>query len=157
MKEILILGLGNEILSDDAIGIIALRHIKNKYLNNEKIDFIESAESGISLLDYIIGYKKVLIIDSIFKENEKPGTIEEINISNMQETHYSPKTPHYIGLPFSIKIAHNLHLNVPQFIKVLAMNVADPYTLKENNLTPQVKTSLPFFIAIAYAIIEQWL
>lgn len=157
MKEILILGLGNEILSDDAIGIMALRQIKNRYLNNEKIDFIESAESGISLLDYIIGYQKVLILDSIFKQNESPGTIEEIDISNMKETHYCPKTPHYIGLPYTIKIALNLHLNVPQTIKVLAMNVADPYSLKENNLTPQVAAALPLFIALASAIIEQWL
>jgi len=156
MKEILILGLGNEILSDDAVGILALRELKNKYSNNDKLDFIESAESGLFLLDYIIGYQKVLILDSIYRENEQPGIIEEIDLANLDNGHYSPKSPHYIGLPFTIKIAMNLKLEIPKTIKILAMNVADPYTLSEN-LTPTVKSALPFYIACASAIIEQWI
>ncbi len=156
MKEILVLGLGNEILSDDAIGILAVREVQKIYQNNNKINFVESSESGIALLDYIIGYKKVLILDSILKEDEEPGTIEQIDLPHLEDKNYSPKSPHYIGLPFTIKIAQNLNLDLPETIKILAINIADPYTLGEN-ITPAVKNTFPIYIGMACAIIEQWL
>ncbi|OGF65202.1 MAG: hypothetical protein A2Y62_17705 [Candidatus Fischerbacteria bacterium RBG_13_37_8] len=155
MNKILVLGLGNELLSDDAVGIIALKEIKKKY--EHAIDFIESSESGLSLLDYIVGYKKVLILDSILRENESPGTIEEIDILTMEEQHYSPHSPHYIGLPYTLKLAQYLQLDIPSVIKVIALNVEDPYTLREHTLTPKVAESLPFYIAIASAVLDGWL
>ena len=153
MKDILLLGLGNEILGDDAVGIIALRELQKTY--EDRIDCIESAESGLRLLDYLTGYRKVLILDSIIKEKEAPGVIEEIDIINYEES-YSPKSPHYIGLPYTLKIAKNLNMDLPDSLKVLALNVEDPYTLNQD-LTPAVKNALPYYVAFASAIIDNWL
>lgn len=153
MKKILVLGLGNEFLSDDAIGIIALRKLKEKF--DSIADFQETAESGLALIDYLIGYQKVLILDSIKKNIEDAGTIELIDLKDMEEKNWI-KSPHYIGLPFSLKIAKNLKLKLPKIIKVLAMLVEDPYTIKEG-LTEKVKNSLPFYISLASSIIEKWL
>lgn len=153
MKEILVLGLGNELLGDDAVGIIALRELKQLY--DEKIDLIESSESGLRLLDYILGYRKVLILDSIKKDSEAPGVIEEIDIMNYEEP-YSPKSPHYIGLPYTLRLAKNLNLDLPETIKVLAINVEDPYTINQE-LTQPVKLALPYYVGFASTIIDNWL
>jgi hydrogenase maturation protease len=153
MHEILVLGLGNEILGDDAAGVLALRELQKMYA--EKVDFVESAESGLRLLDYLLGYRKVLVLDSMANDKESPGVIEEIDIINYKES-YSPKSPHYVGLPYTLKLAKNLNLDLPESIKVVALHVLDPYTLQQD-LTPPVKKALPFFIAFASAIIEKWL
>ena len=58
----LILGIGNPILTDDRVGIEIAHKIKE---DNSKLEVIETSEAGISLLDLVVGYDKLIIIDSI--------------------------------------------------------------------------------------------
>lgn len=61
MKTV-ILGLGNPILTDDAIGIRIAQKLKEK---KPKLEVIETSEAGMALLDLITGYDKFIIIDSM--------------------------------------------------------------------------------------------
>ena len=58
----LILGIGNPILTDDRVGIKIARKLKEE---KPELEVVETSESGISLLDFIVGYNKLIIIDSI--------------------------------------------------------------------------------------------
>jgi hydrogenase maturation protease len=66
MKTV-ILGLGNPILTDDAVGIKIAQKLQEE---NPKLEVIETSEAGIALLDLITGYDKLIIIDSIKNEQE---------------------------------------------------------------------------------------
>lgn len=150
-NEILLLALGNDLLRDDGVGLFAGREIKKKF--DGKIDIIETAESGLALLDHIVGYKKVLILDSIKREDREPGKILEIKIEEL-ECNPSP-SPHYVGLPMSLQIGKRLGFPLPEEIVVLAMEVEDPYTLQEG-LTDKVKSSLSDYVKRAEEILRGW-
>lgn len=150
-NEVLLLALGNDLLRDDGVGLFAGREIKEKF--NGKIDIIETAESGLALLDHIVGYKKVLILDSIKREDMEPGKILEIKIEEL-ECNPSP-SPHYVGLPMSLQIGKRLGFPLPEEIVVLAMEVEDPYTLQEG-LTDKVKSSLSNYVKRAEEILRGW-
>jgi hydrogenase maturation protease len=66
MKTV-ILGLGNPILTDNAVGIKIAQKLKEE---SSKLEVIETSEAGIALLDLIMGYDKLIIIDSIKNEPE---------------------------------------------------------------------------------------
>ena len=59
MNKISVIGLGNDILGDDAVGLLAVRELKKYY--GDKIDIFESPNGGLELLDYMEGYYKTLI------------------------------------------------------------------------------------------------
>ncbi|MGQ9617834.1 MAG: hydrogenase maturation protease [Candidatus Aminicenantia bacterium] len=151
-KDILVLALGNDILKDDGVGLYAGRELKSKF--DGKVDIVESAESGLALLDYIVGYKKVLILDSIKREEREPGKIVYIRV---EELEMSPSpSPHYVGLPMSLEIGKRLGFNLPEEIRILAMEVEDPYTLGEG-LTERVALSFPSFVKEAEDILREWI
>jgi len=67
----LILGVGNPILTDDSVGICVANEIEKFSLPN--VEVIETSLAGISLLDYVVEYERLIIIDSIKTEKEIPA------------------------------------------------------------------------------------
>lgn len=151
-NKVLLLALGNDLLRDDGVGLFAGRELKEKF--DGKIDIVESAESGLALLDHIVGYRKVLILDSIKREGREPGKVVEIKVEEL-ESSPSP-SPHYVGLPMSLQIGRRLGFSLPEEIRILAMEVEDPYTLEEG-LTDIVNSSFPDYVKKAEEILRNWL
>jgi hydrogenase maturation protease len=79
VNSILIVGIGNEFRSDDAIGIIVSRKLKEKIGNRAKI--IEHNGDGVSLMEKWNGFSKVILIDAVAFGNT-PGKIHHIDAVN---------------------------------------------------------------------------
>ncbi|MDW8141182.1 MAG: hydrogenase maturation protease [Candidatus Bipolaricaulota bacterium] len=133
----LILGLGNELLSDDAVGILAARALEERFQN--RADVVESSLSGMALLDLLIGYEQVIIIDAVKTGRNPPGTISELSPVDLGSV-LAP-SPHYAGLPELIATAQALQLDFPNEIKIFALEVEDPYTIG-GKLSPAVERAL---------------
>lgn len=130
--RILVLGLGNELLSDDGIGVFAARSLKE--LLNGEADVIESSLSGLALLEIFLDYEKAIIIDAVQTGHHPPGTIYELSPADLGSL-VAP-SPHYAGLPEMITLARELQLDFPEEIVILAVEVADPYTIGGELSTP---------------------
>jgi hydrogenase maturation protease len=121
----LVLGLGNDLLSDDAIGILAARELKREVCR--EIEVVESSIAGVAMIDLLIGYRRAVIIDAIFTGKYEPGTIIELDPGGLSSI--PNPSPHYTGLPEMLKIAENLEIDFPDDIRILAVEVADPHTI----------------------------
>ncbi len=82
MKTV-ILGLGNPILTDAAVGIKIAQKLKEE---NSKLEVIETSEAGIALLDLITDYDKLIIIDSIKNEPGKPEELYKLGLEDLKPT-----------------------------------------------------------------------
>ncbi|MFH1737802.1 MAG: hydrogenase maturation protease [bacterium] len=149
--KILVLGLGNPLLSDDGIGFLAAKILREKLLN--EADVAESSLSGVALLDLFIGYDRAVIIDAIQTNRNSPGTILELIPSDFDAV-VSP-SPHYAGLPEILALADRLGLHFPTEIRILAVEVEDPYTIG-GDLSEPVKKALPELIRRAQSFVKQW-
>lgn len=150
--KILVLGLGNELLSDDAVGILAARALKEKL--GERADVVESALSGMALLEFLVGYEKAIVIDAVKTGKGPPGTIYELSPSDLSAV-LAP-SPHYAGLPELIATAQALQLDFPKEIEIFAIEVEDPYTIGEK-LSPAVAHALPKLIQRVEEQVACWL
>lgn len=130
--ETLILGLGNELLSDDAVGILAARTLKERL--KDKADVVETSLSGMALLEFFIGYKRAIIIDAVKTGRCPPGMIYELHPEDLGAV--AAPSPHYAGLPELIATAQALKLDFPQEIKIFALEVEDPYTIGKELSAP---------------------
>ena len=123
--KILVLGLGNELLADDAVGLLIIRELTKVYKGQAEL--VECTVSGLALLEYFIDFEKAIIVDAIHTGKKPPGSVYELNPADLGEV-YAP-SPHYTGLPEMMALAKQLELQFPQDIKIFAMEIADPYTI----------------------------
>jgi len=151
MKSILVLGLGNELLSDDGVGILAARML-NRQLRAQA-DIIETALHGLALLELFIGHRQAIVIDAICTGNYPPGTVLELNPADL-ETVQSP-SPHYTGLPEMFNLAEQLALDFPSEVKIFAMEVVDPFTIGGDVSDPVMK-ALPTLICKVTRQVKAW-
>ncbi len=134
----LILGLGNELLSDDGVGLLAARQLAAEVPAG--IDVVETSECGIALLEYFLGYERAIILDAIQTLRHPPGAILELRPNELSCV-IAP-SPHYAGLPEMIALAKELDVPFPAELTIYAMEVADPCTIG-GSLSPSVRAALP--------------
>lgn len=140
-KRILVLGLGNEILKDDGVGIVALRKVRERLGSKGlPVEFIETNEMGLSLLDFLEGYEHAIIVDSILTGKREPGAIMTFDRSTFDNP--AACNPHHMGLDEILDLAEKVQIKVPKTFDVVAIEVEDPYSFGEE-LTPKVKRALP--------------
>lgn len=83
---ILVLGVGNPILSDDGVGIHIVRELQKNFANISAIEFDELSTGGLSLAERFVGYKYVMILDALALENGNPGDIHRLTIEDFKST-----------------------------------------------------------------------
>ncbi len=150
-KKILVLALGNDLLGDDAIGLMVARALRNE--NGNSIDIIESPVAGFALLDYLEGYDKALLLDAMHTGEYPEGTIVELTPPHFQQCVAS--SPHYVGLPEIFSLAKRLDISLPDEVKILAMEISHPFELRES-LSENIVQQLPPFIAKAKQLLSHW-
>src|ERR1017187_6800541 len=69
-----VLGLGNEILGDDALGILVARQVQARF--GEAVEVVSSSQSGFHVMDEMLGVSRLLVVDSIRTGAAKPGTVK---------------------------------------------------------------------------------
>jgi hydrogenase maturation protease len=74
--RILVIGVGNEYRSDDAVGLAVARLLRQLSLENVRV--IEETGEGASLLDSWKGADTVIIVDAA-SSGAKPGTIHRVD------------------------------------------------------------------------------
>lgn len=140
----LILGLGNTLLKDDGVGIYAAREIKQRVNGNPDITVTESSESGMALLDLLIGYDALVVIDAIVTESRPQGSLYRLKINDIGKTPVAC-SPHFTGLPSVIEFGEQCGYKMPARIEILAIEVEDPYTIDES-LNPVLAEAIPLIV-----------
>jgi hydrogenase maturation protease len=123
--KILILGLGNELLADDGVGVLAARRLREELEGQAEV--IESSLSGISLIELFAGYQKAIVLDAIRTGRHPVGAILEFAPDDLGQV--TAPSPHYSGLPEILALAQQLEVEFPQEIKILAVETADTTTI----------------------------
>jgi hydrogenase maturation protease len=141
----LVLGLGNPILSDDGVGVKVAQEVGKK-LDDPQTTVSETSAAGIGLLDLIVGYDKVIIIDAIQTKRGKAGQIYRMEPQDFSSTkHFS--SPHQINLVTALELGKMLNLVMPQEIAILAVEAKDVSNFGER-CTPEVEKAIPEVVKI---------
>jgi len=143
----LVLGLGNELYGDDGVGIHVVRKLRHdleamkktsKWLEN--VEFEECSLSGLALLDVIVGYNTLIIVDTIKKSNPVTGKVLLLEEKDLR--HIPGPSPHYVSVPQTLEIGKKVGLKVPSRIKIIAVEAKNMYSLGEG-LTKEMTKAIP--------------
>jgi len=138
-KKLLVLGIGNPILSDDAVGILAAREIRNR--NIPGVDVEELSASGIEVMEVMLDREKVVIVDAIMLPDGHPGDVFILREEDFLKTVHA-SSPHGINLPTAIALGRQTAPGrMPGEIVFIAMQVENIDTFSET-LSPRIESKI---------------
>jgi hydrogenase maturation protease len=138
----LALGIGNPILGDDGVGFYVAQELANK-VKDETIDVKDAGIGGLSLLDLIAGYDKVIIVDAIKTENGEAGQIYKLKPEDFINTVHLTTSLHNTNLATAIEIGKKLLTEkMPKEIVIFAIEV-EQVTKFTEEMTQKVKEAVP--------------
>ncbi|HUX06090.1 MAG TPA: hydrogenase maturation protease [Acidobacteriota bacterium] len=126
----LVLGLGNRLLSDDAVGLLVAQEVRLAAAGNPDIDVRCGEVAGFRLVDMIAGYDKAIVVDAIISDRAPAGQCYWLDLAELRHP-LKNLSNHNIHLADALDLGKGLGLKMPKEIKVLAVEVEDCYTLAE--------------------------
>ena len=149
---ILVLGLGNELLKDDAAGIRVAEKLCAVF--PPEVEIRPTSLFGLSLLDELAGREKVLVIDSYLPDGAVPPGIREFSLDEVGDA--AAPSPHFVGLGEIREIMRSLRMGFPGEVRILAIPIIDPVTFS-TEMTPQVAGRVEEAAERALHIVQAWL
>ncbi len=149
---ILVLGLGNDLLKDDAVGIRVAERLAGVFPNEVEVQ--STAIFGLALLDSLVDRDKVLLIDSYVPESFDLSRTLEIRLNTIVETR--APCPHFVGLGEILEIMRALEIGFPREVRILAIPVLDPITFS-SEMSPRVQAHLGSAVQRARRIVWGWI
>jgi hydrogenase maturation protease len=149
--RIAVLGLGNLMRTDDAVGMLALQRLRADSRFPQSVPLIEGGTLGLDLIYPLEGYTHLLALDAI-DAGVQPGTVLRYSGQAMADLPIS-KSVHLLG--FSDLIGSmRLIGNAPAEIVVLGVQ---PHTIAwGTELTAPVDAALDILAEQAIAQVKRW-
>lgn len=146
MKRLLVLGVGNLLLTDEGVGIHAVQDLAaEKEWEQADVAFLDGATFTQDIFYIFQEYEKVLVLDAV-KGGQEPGTVYRFTESSLRSNEKQRLSLHDIDLLDSLQMAQLLG-NRPELL-VIGM---EPVTISEwsMEMTPPVKAAYPKFLEAA--------
>lgn len=145
-----ILCLGNELLGDDAAGVVVAGQLRQ--LLPDGFDVDTTNDSGLDLLDHVVDTRALVVVDAV-QTGAAPGTVHLLEADDLPTV--CGASPHYVGLNEALRLARALDLCVPERIVILAIEVGDTLSFGAEML-PAVKAATPVVAEMILENVRQW-
>lgn len=126
-SPILVLGLGNDLLADDAVGLRIVGVVRDRLAGDPRIEVRASGEMGLALLDLIADREAVVVVDSIEGDGIAPGGLRELAPGLDGPPRDWP--PHAFGIGDLCRFGRISGLAMPRHLRIFAIGVAGPFVV----------------------------
>lgn len=114
------------------------------------VEVAETTAAGISLLDLIAGYQRMIVVDAIQTRDGKAGQVYRLGLEDLPSSLHSA-TLHDVDLPTALELGRRLGMEMPRQVIIYAVEVADITTFREG-CTPEVERSIP---EVAHLVLQE--
>jgi len=151
-KRIVILGVGNLLLSDEGVGV----HVANKLMEMDLpsgVEVIEGGTDGFRLMNVVMGADRVVVVDAV-KGGGEPGSIYRFDIDDVPSSPESYKTSvHQIGILEVIHLSE--FIGKPPETTIIGV---EPKSLDMSmELSPEVQDKVPRIIELVLEEVRKFL
>jgi len=138
MSSILVLGLGNALMNDDAVGVRAIEALRERYTFPADVQLVDGGTLGLDLLPFLEGVERLLIIDAI-DMGAMPGDLFRLAGEEVPRAFASKLSVHQMGVQDLLAVAE-LQGHVPGELVVHGMQPAS--IDMEMQLSPAVAAAM---------------
>lgn len=152
----LVIGLGNPILTDDGVGIWTARAVAESLPPDAPIDVIEVAVGGLSLMEAMVGYPRVVVIDAMMTRDGQPGQVYRIGMDSLPDT-MNTASVHDANLATALDVGRSLGAVLPEddAIDIIAVEATEVLTFGETP-TPAVAAAVPVAARMVLDVLAEY-
>lgn len=125
--QTLILGLGNELRGDDAVGLLVIQELRRRFSGRTDLVLDEASVAGLALLDMMMGYRHLVVVDAIQTRGGRPGDVYRLSEEDLS-AQGSSWSGHQMGLKAVLQMGRTWGCDLPEDVVVYAVEVADVQT-----------------------------
>ncbi len=148
--SVLVLGIGNLVMSDDAVGVLVAQRIQEQYRFADNVEIVDGGTLGLDLLPKLENITNLIMIDAV-ETGLKAGTCVRLCGQELPIALQTKISPHQMGLkdllavselmghspkemvligvqPGSIEMEFGLTADVEAQLETLVSNVLDELT-----------------------------
>ncbi|EHC87831.1 Hydrogenase maturation protease [Salmonella enterica subsp. enterica serovar Uganda str. R8-3404] len=96
--RILVLGVGNILLTDEAIGVRIVEALEQRYTLPDFVEILDGGTAGMELLGDMANRDHLIIADAIVSKKNAPGTIMVLRDDEVPALFTNKISPHQLGL-----------------------------------------------------------
>jgi hydrogenase maturation protease len=94
--EVVVIGVGNVVLSDDGLGVHAVRRLAERY-DVDGVEVVEGGTAGLLLLPCLADARRAIVVDAIHA-GAAPGTLVRTDGADLDRALATAVTVHDVGL-----------------------------------------------------------
>ncbi|MGA3175860.1 MAG: hydrogenase maturation protease [Candidatus Acidiferrum sp.] len=138
---ILVLGLGNTLLSDDGVGPALLDYLSSSAQRWEgQVEFVDGGTQGLALLGRLSGRRALIIVDAV-KTGAPPGTIHRMTLGGLRNANPGRAGSAHEGNAGELLAAAQLLDELPN--RLFVVGVEPEKIATGHGLSAPVKRALP--------------
>ncbi|MBW7983674.1 HyaD/HybD family hydrogenase maturation endopeptidase [Enterobacillus tribolii] len=137
--NILILGIGNLLLSDEAVGVRIVERLQQDYRFPAGVTLLDGGTAGMELMDDMANRDHIIVADAVLSGNS-PGTVITLEDDEVPALFSRKISPHQLGLS-DVLSALRLTGESPARLTLIGV---EPLSLEPHvGLTPVVSAAVP--------------
>ncbi|WP_353572398.1 HyaD/HybD family hydrogenase maturation endopeptidase [Candidatus Albibeggiatoa sp. nov. BB20] len=149
--QIVVLGVGNILLTDEGIGVHTAEYLMKNYDHPDNVTILDGGTMGMELLGHIIDIDLLIILDAV-ASNKPVGTVVTMEDDEIPKFFASKLSPHQIGIA-DVLAAADLIAKSPN--KILLFGVVPKNLELSTELTPIVAEKLPILVEHVIEALQQ--
>jgi hydrogenase maturation protease len=150
--QIVVLGVGNILLTDEGIGVRTVEYLMKNYDYPDNVTILDGGTMGMELLGHIIDIDVLIVLDAV--ASSKPaGTVIIMEDDEIPKFFASKLSPHQVGIA-DVLAAADLIAKSPE--KILLFGVVPENLELSTELTPVVAEKLPILVEHIIKALQQY-
>ena len=105
--RVLVLGIGNLVMSDDGVGVKVVQQLQRLYRFAENVEIMDGGTLGLDLLPKLEGINHLIVVDAV-ETGRKPGTCVRLTGEELPIALETKVSPHQMGLKDLLSVARLL-------------------------------------------------
>ncbi len=173
-RPTLVIGLGNPMLGDDGVGWRIAQEVErrlrasdpgapddppsalNPQLSSVPAEVDCAALGGLSLMERMIGYERVLLTDAVITGRHPIGHVLTLTLEDLISgvSGHSGST-HDVSLATALEIGSTMGAELPEELLIVGIETSPNFEFGEV-LSPPVNAALPLAVEAALATLARW-
>lgn len=150
--SILVLGIGNLVMSDDGAGVRAAQRLMRDYRFPANVEVMDGGTLGLDLLPKLEGIQRLIVIDAV-ETGKVPGTCVRLTGEELPIALETKISPHQMGLKDLLSVARLLG-HCPD--EMVLIGVQPKCIEMETELTAEVEASIEIMVANVLNELKKW-
>jgi hydrogenase maturation protease len=141
-------------MGDDGVGIHVVRMLRQKFQSRSNLEFKELSVGGLRLVEEMLGYEEVIIVDSVESNAAQVGQVREFSPDQFKNTEQA-SSPHVTNFATAFELCKKLEPSeIPDKVRIFTIDISSEFTFREG-LSPPIQEAASKLVDMIGRVIEQ--